>query len=74
LRVRGDFHGTSYYGPHLFAATTVTPPEADIRQRIARTNYETVTRLGVETLEAVFRDILRDRDETHARLLGGEAE
>jgi hypothetical protein len=72
LRVRGDFHGTSYYGPHLFAETAATPPEADIRQRIARTNYETVTRLGVEALEAVFRDILRDRDETHARLFGGE--
>jgi hypothetical protein len=74
LRVRGDFHGTSFYGPHLFAAATPTPPEPDIRQRIARTNHETVTRVGVETLEAVFRDILRDRDETHARLFGGEAE
>ena len=73
LRVRGDFHGTSFYGPHLFAAATPTPPEPDIRQRIARTNHETVTRVGVETLEAVFRDILRDRDETHARLFGGEA-
>ena len=73
LRVRGDFHGTSFYGPHLFAEATPTPHEPDIRQRIARTNHETVTRVGVETLEAVFRDILRDRNETHARLFGSEA-
>ena len=72
LRVRGEHHGTSFYGPHLFAESAVASPESDIRQRIARTNYETVTRVGVEALEAVFHDILRDRDETHARLFGGE--
>jgi hypothetical protein len=66
-RVRGDAHGTSFYEPHLVNVSS--PPEPDIRERIARTNHEMVTRVGVETLEAVFADILRDRDETRARLL-----
>jgi len=70
-RVRGDFHGTSYFGPELlFASSVPAPPEPDVRERIARTNHETVTRLGVEALEAAFQDILRDRDETRARLAG----
>jgi hypothetical protein len=70
-RVRGEHHGTSFYGVHVFGGGAATP-ETDIRERIARANHETVTRVGVETLEGVFRDILRDRDETYARLLGAE--
>jgi hypothetical protein len=73
-RVRGDFHGTSYFGPEVLLASGVpAPPEPDIRERIARTNHETVTRLGVEALEAAFQDILRDRDETRARLTGSSS-
>lgn len=65
-KVRGEFHGTSYYRPELLQSP---PPELpDVRDRIARTNHETVTEHGVEAFEAVFRDILRDRDETRARL------
>jgi hypothetical protein len=69
-RLRGDVHGTSFYGPTVFVrnATGQPAPEPDVRERIARANYETVSRVGVETLEAVFDDILRDRDETRARL------
>jgi hypothetical protein len=70
-RVRGERHGTSYYGAHLFSGEL--PPEApgtDVRELIARTNFETVVRVGVEAFDAVFTDILRDRDETYARLLG----
>jgi hypothetical protein len=68
-RVRGDLHGTSYFGPEVLLANGAPgPPEPDIRERIARTNHETVMRLGAPTLEAVFQDILRDRDETRARL------
>ena len=64
-KVRGEFHGTSYYRPELLQ---MPPPAPDVRDRIARTNHDTVTRLGVESFEAVFEDILRDRDETRARL------
>jgi hypothetical protein len=73
-RVRGELHGTSFMGPHVFAtdppAYLRQPPTSgsDIRERIARTNHETVTRVGVAAFEAVFDDILRDRDETRARL------
>ena len=67
-RVRGELHGTSFIGPRVFLNDGGDRPEADVRERIARTNHETVTRVGVETLEAVFDDILRDRDRTHARL------
>ena len=70
-RVRGELHGTSFYAPEMFHDPHFgSPPEPDIRERIARANHETVTRLGVEALEAVFQDILRDRDATRARLAG----
>jgi hypothetical protein len=73
-RLRGEVHGTSFYGPAVFAqqATGRPPPEPDVRERIARANYDTVTHVGVETLEALFDDILRDRDETRARLAQSE--
>jgi hypothetical protein len=67
-RVLGELHGTSFIGPRVFLNDGGDRPETDVRERIARTNHETVTRVGVETLEAVFDDILRDRDRTHARL------
>jgi hypothetical protein len=73
-RLRGEVNGTSFYGPALFVrnATGHPAPEPDIRERIARANYDTVTRVGAATLEAVFDDILRDRDETRARLAKSE--
>ncbi|HEX6763886.1 MAG TPA: DUF1415 family protein, partial [Polyangiaceae bacterium] len=69
-RVRGELHGTSFYRPEVFArsATGNHSDPSDVRERIARTNHETVVRLGVEALEAVFEDILRDRDATRERL------
>lgn len=39
-----------------------------VRERIARRNFETVQSAGVDALEAVFRDIARDRAETYARI------
>jgi hypothetical protein len=73
-RLRGEVHGTSFYGPALFVRSATGHPasEPDIRERIARANYDTVTRVGAATLEAVFDDILRDRDETRARLAKSE--
>jgi hypothetical protein len=73
-RVRGEFHGTSFYGPEFFQSPHFgVPPEPDIRERIARANHETVIRLGVDALETVFQDILRDRDATRARLASEQA-
>jgi hypothetical protein len=70
-RVRGERHGTSYYGAHVFSGELPPePPGTDVRELIARTNFDTVVRVGVEAFDAVFADILRDRDETYARLLG----
>ena len=72
VQVRGELHGTSFIGPSVFLNDGGDRPDADIRERIARTNHETVTRIGVEAMEAVFDDILRDRDRTRARLARGE--
>ncbi len=72
LRVRGEHHGTSFLGPRVFLNDPEARPVTDVRERIAQANYETVRRVGVDALEAVFDDILRDRDETRARLRQGE--
>lgn len=73
-RLRGEVHGTSFYGPAVFVrnVTGAPAPEPDVRERIARTNYDTVTRVGVEAVEAVFDDLLRDRDQTRARIAKSE--
>ena len=73
-RLRGDVRGTSYYGPAVFVRSATGQPaqEPDVRERIARANYDTVSRVGVDALETVFDDILRDRDETRARLAKSE--
>lgn len=39
-----------------------------VRERITVKNFEVVRSVGVDTLEAVFRDIARDRAETYGRL------
>jgi hypothetical protein len=36
--------------------------------RLAQANLETVLRVGVEPLAALLDDILRDRDQSYARL------
>jgi hypothetical protein len=71
-RVRGDLHGTSFYGPEVLLPGAGPSPEPDIRERIAQANHDTVTRVGVEAFEAIFQDILRDRDETRLRLAKGD--
>jgi hypothetical protein len=71
-RVRGDLHGTSFYAPEVLLRDAGPVPEPDIRERIAQANHDTVSRVGVETFEAIFQDILRDRDETRLRLAKGE--
>jgi hypothetical protein len=44
------------------------PQTPSLAARIARNNWKTVTGQGTDALEAIFRDIARDRDETHAAL------
>ena len=71
-RVRGDLHGTSFYAPDLLVPGAGPSSEPDIRERIAQANHDTVSRVGVEAFEAIFQDILRDRDETRLRLAQGD--
>jgi hypothetical protein len=69
-RVRGrSDEGTAYWDLELLSSTTLQKPEPPpLRERIARANLRTVLEAGVTTVEAVIRDILRDRDETRLRL------
>ncbi len=43
-----------------------------LRRRVASANLETVRRRGLETLEAAFEDIRRDRESTYRSLLAGK--
>jgi len=69
-RVRGNSQeGTSFFD--LADLATLPLPQKEpvsLRQRIAQANLNTTLEVGVATLEAVFQDIRRDRDESYARL------
>ena len=69
-RVRGGSdEGTAYLDLSLITSLDVHQPVSPpLRERIARANLATVKRVGKDTVEAALRDILRDRDETEARL------
>jgi hypothetical protein len=73
-RVRGGTdEGTAYLDLSLVASLDVHQPVSPpLRERIARANLATVKRVGKDTLEAAYVDILRDRDETEARLARGK--
>jgi hypothetical protein len=73
-RVRGGTdEGTAYLDLSLVAGLDLHQPVSPpLRERIARANLATVKRVGKDTLEAAFADILRDRDETEARLASGK--
>lgn len=43
-------------------------PAPPLAARIARNNHRTIEGLGVEHVEAIFQDILRDRHESYAAL------
>ncbi|HEY0468072.1 MAG TPA: DUF1415 family protein [Polyangiaceae bacterium] len=72
-RVRGNSQeGTSFFD--LSNLGTVPLPEKEpfsLRQRIAQANLDTALEVGVDTLEALFQDIRRDRDESYARIRRG---
>ncbi len=69
-RVRGSSpEGTQFFD--LANLGTLPLPQKEplsLRQRIAQANLDTALEVGIETLETVFRDIRRDRDESYARL------
>jgi hypothetical protein len=69
-RVRGTSQeGTSFFD--LADLATVPLPQKEpisLRQRIAQANLDTALEVGVDSLETLFQDIRRDRDESYARL------
>jgi len=69
-RVRGSVpEGSSFFD--LANLGTLPLPQKEpvsLRQRIARANLDTALEVGLDTLEAVFQDIRRDRDQSYARL------
>jgi len=69
-RVRGNSQeGTSFFD--LANLGTLPLPQKEpvsLRQRIAQANLDTALEVGVDTLEALFQDIRRDRDESYARI------
>jgi hypothetical protein len=73
-RVRGNTpEGTSFFD--LADLATMPLPQKEpisLRQRIAQANLDTTLEVGVETLETLFQDIRRDRDESYARIRRGQ--
>ena len=73
VRRPGD-GGTGYVDPASITdleAFFRNPPKPPLHERVAAANVETVTRVGVERLEAILREIRADRDASYAAL--GEA-
>jgi hypothetical protein len=56
--------GTQFMDASLLDAL-VEPAPIPLRERIAKTNFATIARMGVPAFEARIQDILRDRDETY---------
>jgi len=76
-RVRGNSQeGTSFFDLTKLEPGTLPLLQKEpisLRQRIARANLDTTHEVGVDTLEALFQDIRRDRDESYARIRGVRA-
>ncbi|MEI9938520.1 MAG: DUF1415 family protein [Pseudomonadota bacterium] len=74
-RVRGNSQeGTSFFD--LSNLGTLPLPQKEpvsLRQRIAQANLDTALEVGIDTLESLFQDIRRDRDESYARIRRGPA-
>lgn len=61
--------GTSFFDLNDLATLPLPQKEpVSLRQRIARANFDTVLDVGIDSLEALFSDIRKDRDESYARL------
>lgn len=63
-------HGTAFADLWMVSPGGLTRETGpSVRERIAQRNLQTIQRVGVATLEAVFGDIARDRARTYARIL-----
>jgi hypothetical protein len=73
-RVRaGTPEGTRFLDMAHFDAGLVADVAPPLRERIARANFETVQRLGLDEVRGRLDAIRRDRDATYGALLAGEA-
>ncbi len=71
-RVRGSVpEGTQFVDLALLDGALMAPPEVSVRDRVGRTNLETVQRVGADELRACMDDIRRDRDAAYRALAGG---
>lgn len=67
----GETEGTAYFDLETLGVAGLSgPPQASLRERIARRNLTTVVARGVENVEAILADIFADRDRTDLRLQG----
>jgi hypothetical protein len=72
-RVRGNApQGSSFVDPRTLGANALRPMPPPLRERIARTNLETVERMSIAELTRRLDDIRRDREETYAALRTSE--
>ena len=69
-RVRGSApEGTSFFDLANLATLPLPQKEpVSLRQRIAQANLDTALEAGIESLEAAFQDIRRDRDTSYERV------
>jgi len=69
-RVRGSSQeGTSFFDLSNLGSLPLPQKEpVSLRQRIAQANLDTALEVGIDTLEALFQDIRRDREESYARI------
>jgi hypothetical protein len=69
-RVRGQFsQGTEYFDVQLLGALGRGERRpTTLREHVAKTNFETLERVGLEELRKVLDDLRRDRDESYRAL------
>lgn len=67
---RGTPTGTAFVDPSAIDLDALRKQleKRPLHERIAELNLETVERRGVEAIEAIVQDILRDRDRAYAEL------
>lgn len=67
---RGTPQGTAFFDPSRMDLSSFIEEDGKrpLHERIAEMNLETVRRLGVEGVRRRMDDILRDRDESYARI------
>lgn len=66
VRKKGD-HGTAWVDPTKLdlAALLAEKPKPPLHERVAQANLDSLTAHGLEAVEALFRELRRDRDETY---------